>query len=447
MVQKVARAQEQPSHYIPNTEGDRREMLRVLGIETIDELFSDIPEKYRNPPLNLPPPLSELELKREIGALASQNRHLGETVSFLGAGAYNHFSPSIIRSIISRGEFLTAYTPYQAEVSQGTLQATFDFQTMVCNLLGMEVADAGMYDGASALAEAALMACRITGKGRVAVLDTLSPSYRQVLSTYTSPQGIEIHTLDPQEPHMPGDCSCLIVQHPNFFGYLEDVATLERAAHDAGALLVMSTNPVSMGLFRPPGEYNADIAVGEGQPLGIPLSFGGPYVGLFASRQKYVRQIPGRIVGRTGDRVGKTGYVLTLSTREQHIRRERATSNICTNQALMVLAVAVYLAALGKRGLRQVAELCYHKAHYASNLIVQIPGFTFPIQGIYFHEFTVQCPVSPAVINRRLLESNIIGGLDISDRIPNGMLFCVTEMNSREEIETLASVLAEFSSP
>ena len=445
MAQNVGKRSGPKFHYIPNTDEDREEMLQLLGIETVEELFADIPEQFRNPPLDLPPPMSELELRRELQGLAAQNRHLGQCTSFLGAGAYNHFSPSIVRSIISRGEFLTAYTPYQPEVSQGTLQATYDFQTMICNLLGMEISDAGMYDGATGLAEAALMACRITGRGRVAVLNTVSPAYREVISTYTLPQGIEITTLDARSPLVPDDSACLIVQHPNFFGYLEDLSALEREAHGKGALLVVSTNPVAMGLFRPPGEYRADIVTGEGQPLGIPISFGGPYVGLFATRREYVRQMPGRLVGKTVDSQGRTGYVLTLSTREQHIRRERATSNICTNQALMTLAATVYLAALGKAGLRNVAELCYHNAHYAASLVGNLGGFSFPFEGVFFNEFAVRCPAPPAEINRGLLERDIIGGLDISDLTPNGMLLCVTELNTREEIETLASVLSEYS--
>ena len=444
-IHEVTKASDRSFHYIPSTEADRREMLDALGLEAVDELFADIPQQYRNPPLDLPAPLSELELRRDLAALAARNREIGGYPSFLGAGAYNHFCPSIVRSIISRGEFLTAYTPYQAEVSQGTLQATYDFQTMVCNLLGMEVADAGMYDGASSLAEAALMACRITGRESVAVLDSVSPFYRQVVNTYATPQGIEVRTLSARSPSVPDDAACLILQYPNFFGYLEDMASLEREAHDRGALLVVSTNPVAMGLFRSPGDYNADIVTGEGQALGIPVSFGGPYVGLFATRLKYVRQMPGRIAGKTVDSQGRTGYVLTLSTREQHIRRERATSNICTNQALMALAATVYLAALGKQGLTQVAELCYHKAHYAASLIGKIPGFSFPFSGTYFHEFTVTCPVPPRELNRRLLEKGIIGGLDVSDLTPNGLLLCVTEMNTREEIESLASLLSEFS--
>ena len=434
------------AHYIPNTEGDRQEILRFLGIGSVGELFADIPNELRDPPLDLPTPLSELELRREMDSLAGRDRHLGQMACFLGAGAYHHFSPSIVRSVISRGEFLTAYTPYQAEVSQGTLQATYDFQTMVCNLLAMEVADAGMYDGATALAEAALMACRITGRGQVAVLDSLSPTYRQVIDTYTTPQGIDVSLQDPRSPELPSDAACLIMQYPNFFGYIEDLAALEQLAHRSGALMVVSVNPVAMGLLKPPGEYGADIVTGEGQPLGIPLSFGGPYVGLLASRMEYVRQMPGRIAGRTVDSQGRPGYVLTLSTREQHIRRERATSNICTNQALMTLAATVYLAAMGRQGLRHVAELCYHKAHYAASLIGRIPGFSVPLTGTFFNEFVVRCPVAPSEINRTLLEKGVIGGLDISEAIPSAMLLCVTEMNTREEIETLASVLSEFAS-
>ena len=350
MVRDVDRAEAPRFHYIPNTEDDCQEMLRVLGVETVGELFADIPEAYRNPSVDIPGPLSELELRREMQALAARNYNLQEKACFLGAGSYNHFSPSMVRAIISRGEFLTAYTPYQAESSQGTLQATYDFQTLVCNLLGMEVADAGMYDGASGLAEAALMACRITGRGRVAILDTVSPVLREVAATYSRPQGIEISVLDAADPLMPEDASCLIVQHPNFFGYMEQLPVLERLAHDSGALLVVSVNPMALGMFKPPGEYDADIVIGEGQPLGIPPSFGGPYVGLFATRQRYVRQMPGRIAGKTVDGQGRTGYVLTLSTREQHIRRERATSNICTNQALMSLVVTVLPRRIGEAG-------------------------------------------------------------------------------------------------
>ena len=431
-----------PNHYIPNTDAERRYMLEVVGAASVDDLFRDIPEALRDPQLDLPAPMSELELRREMAALAEENKHLGQRSCFLGGGAYNHFIPSVVRAVISRGEFLTAYTPYQPEVSQGTLQATFDFQTLVCNLLEMDVADAGMYDGATALAEAALMACRITGRRNVSALNTLSPIYREVLATYTAPQSIEVMDLQPGSP-VPPETACLLVQYPNFFGYVEDMSGLEKQAHDAGALFVVSANPMAMALFKSPGKYNADIVTGEGQALGIPISYGGPYFGLFASRMEYVRQIPGRIAGRTVDARGDTGYVLTLSAREQHIRRERATSNICTNQALMTLASTVYMAAMGKQGLRRVAELCYHKAHYAASLIASIPGYSVPSNGVFFNEFVVNCPLPPSRINASLLERNIVGGLDITGQVENGMLVCVTEMNTREEIEALAGALEE----
>ena len=396
-----------------------------------------------------------------MGELAQTNQDLNGLSCFLGAGAYNHFSPSIVRHIINRGEFLTSYTPYQAEASQGTLQATYEFQTMVCNLLGMEVANAGMYEGATSLAEAALMACRVTGRRNITVLNTVSPTYRNVLTTYTRSLGIDVFLAENSKPVMAGspsnpigvkaienetveETACLIVQHPNYYGYLEDLTALEELTHQHGALLVVATDPLASALFRPPGDYGADIVTAEGQPLGIPLSYGGPYVGLFATRQKHLRQMPGRIVGRTVDSRGRTGYTLTLQTREQHIRRERATSNICTTESLLALATAVYMAALGKRGLRQVAELCYHKAHYAASLVSQIPGFSIVMDGPFFKEFTIRCPIPPSQINRRLIEHHILGGLDISHITPNGWLLCVTEMNTRGEIEDLASVLSEM---
>ncbi|MCE2466098.1 MAG: aminomethyl-transferring glycine dehydrogenase subunit GcvPA [Dehalococcoidia bacterium] len=418
-------------------------MLKAIGVSDLDELFADIPGEYRNPKLDIPSPLSELELRREMGEMAAENLHLGRYISFLGAGAYNHFSPSVVKAMISRGEFLTAYTPYQPEASQGTLQATYDFQTMVCNLLGMEVADAGMYDGASALAEAALMSCRITGRGRVAVLDSTSPTYREVISTYISAQGIDLEVLDSNAAlEELGGAACLIVQYPNFLGYIEDMAALEREAHSKGAMFVVSADPFAMGLLRPPGEYGADIVTGEGQALGLPVSFGGPYVGLFASRMQYLRQMPGRIAGETTDTQGRTGYVLTLSTREQHIRREKATSNICTNQALMSLAATIYMAALGRHGLRHMAELCYHKAHYAASAISQLSGYSLYDGGEFFQEFTVKCPRPASEINAGLLEAGIIGGLDVGDFVGNGMLLCVTEVNSRGDIDRLVEALA-----
>ena len=435
------------SHYIPNTAAEQAELLAAVGAAAIDDLFADIPAEFRNPPLELPAPLSELEIQRELAALAGRNRTLNGGPSFLGAGAYHHFIPSIVKALMTRGEFLTAYTPYQPEVSQGTLQVIYEFQTLISNLYGMEVANAGMYDGATSLAEAALMACRVTGRSRVAIADTLSPAYRQVIDTYCQAQGIVRYPVSPAADiasQLDGATAGLIIQYPNFYGYLEDLAELSAAIHDRGGLLAVSADPMAMGMFRPPGEYDADIVTGEGQPLGIPVSYGGPYVGLFAGKERYLRQMPSRLVGRTVDTQGRPGYVLTLQTREQHIRRERATSNICTNEALYALAATIYLAALGRQGLRQMAELCYHKAHYAAAKIAQLPGYSLPLSGTFFQEFVVQCPIPPAEVNRQLLaRHNILGGLDVSDAIPNGLLLCVTELCSREDIEGLVGGLGE----
>jgi glycine dehydrogenase subunit 1 len=368
----------------------------------------------------------------------------GEYASFLGAGSYRHYIPSVVRPVVTRGEFLTAYTPYQPEVAQGTLQTTYEFQSLVCQLTGMEVANAGMYDGSTSLAEAALMAARVTKFNRISVLDTVSPYYRQVLDTYVQAPRIDVDMVNPSDVEMEEGTACLIVQQPNFFGYMEDLAVLSEKAHVQGALLVVYTDPVSLGMFKPPGEYGADIVAAEGQSLGVPPSFGGPYVGMFACKSTYLRQMPGRIVGKTVDTNGETGYVLTLQAREQHIRRERATSNICTSVALIALMSTVYMSALGKKGIRHVAELCYHKAHYLASLISEIPGYSLPIDGTFFREFVVQCPLPPSQINERLIEYGIIGGLDISEQIPNGMLLCATEMNTREEIEQLANALAQI---
>ena len=431
------------SHYIPNTLDEQAGMLASLGLRSIDELFSDIPAEFRNPALDLPAPLSELEIQRELGALAARNRPLGSGPSFLGAGCYHHFIPAIVKALITRGEFLTAYTPYQAEASQGTLQVIYEFQTLVCNLFGMEVANAGMYDGATSLAEAALMACRVTRRNKVVVLDTVSPVYNEVIHTYCRSQNIEIVTTSPESPAIDGDSACIVVQYPNFFGYIEDLAGLMDSAHAHGALGVVSCDPIAVGLFQPPGHYGADIVTGEGQPLGIPASFGGPYLGLFATKQEFIRQMPSRLAGRTVDCNGEAGYVLTLQTREQHIRRERATSNICTNEALYALASTIYLAALGKSGLRQVAELCYHKAHYAAAQIAALPGYSLPLPGTFFQEFVVRCPQPAAEINRKLMERNILGGLDVGGRWPNGLLLCVTEMSTKDEIDALTWALAE----
>jgi len=434
--------------YIANTEADRQAMLAAIGVASVEELFADIPAEFRIGELGLPPALSEPELMRELSALAGRNRPVDGMPCFLGGGAYRHFIPSVVGEVIGRSEFATAYTPYQPEISQGTLQTIFEFQSMVCELTAMDVANAGMYDGASALAEACLMAAAISGRRRIALLSTVHPHYQAVVRTYAFGRGLAVDVMPPDGLALSEEHACLAVQQPNFFGYfLPDAEALERAVRAAGALFIVSADPISLGLFRPPGEYGADVVVGEGQSLGSPLNFGGPYLGLFACRQQYLRQMPGRIVGRTSDAQGRTGYVLTIQTREQHIRRERATSNICTSQQLVALAATVYLAAMGKQGLRQVAELCYHKAHYAAQRIARLPGYSLAFDGFFFKEFVVRCPSAsggPSELNRALLERGIVGGLDVSQYVENGLLLCVTEMNTREEIGRLVEALAEI---
>ena len=435
------------SPYTPNTEADRRQMLDAIGVDSVEELFRDIPEQYRDPVLDLPPPRSELELQRYVGQLAAMNKVPGDYACFLGAGSYRHYIPAVVRQITSRSEYVTSYTPYQPEVSQGTLQTEYEFQTLCCQLTGMEVANAGMYDGSTALAEGALMASRVTKGDRIAVVETVSPVYVEVLKTYTESQGLKIDIIPKSQTSLEDGTACLVAQQPNFFGYLEDMESYSSLAHSKGALTVAYADPMSLGMFKPPSDYDADIVASEGQAMGIPPKYGGPYVGIFACKQEYIRQMPGRLVGKTVDSRGRTAYVLTLQTREQHIRRERATSNICTSVALIALMSTVYMAANGKRGIKHISELCYHKAHYAASLIGQVPGYSLPIEGTFFQEFAVQCPRPPAEINEALLDYRIIGGLDISAQIPNGMLVCVTEMNSREEIDQLAAALSEIGTP
>jgi glycine dehydrogenase subunit 1 len=433
-----------PSPYLPNTDADRSAMLREIGASTAEELFRDVPAKYRHAHFELPPPLSELELKKELYALASRNAGLDDYACFLGAGFYRHFVPGVVGHLTGRSEFYTAYTPYQAEVSQGTLQAIYEYQSLVCQLTGMEVSNAGMYDGGTAAAEAAMMASRITQRYKVAALDTVNPGYREVIGTYASGRDIVVDMVEPEWKNLARDSACLIVQQPNFFGYFEDLDNYVQQAHAIGALMVVITDPISLGMFRPPGDYGADIVVAEGQALGNPISFGGPGLGIFTCRQKHLRQMPGRIVGRTVDAEGQPGYVLTLVTREQYIRRERATSNITTNEALVALGATVYLAAMGKVGLRRVAELCYHKAHYAASEISKLKGYSLAFPQPFFKEFAVRCPVAPGLINQELFQEGIIGGLDLSPITDNGLLLCVTEMNSKQEIDRLVSIMGSF---
>jgi glycine dehydrogenase subunit 1 len=444
--------------YVPHTDADRADMLAAVGVERVEDLFHDVPAACRFPELVLPEPLSEMELMAELQAMSEENLDTGHFSCFLGAGSYNHYVPRIVDQIISRSEFYTAYTPYQPEISQGTLQSIFEYQSMICALTGMEVANASHYDGATATAEAVVMALNASrGKRKKVVLSPwLHPEYRQVVRTYTQGMGLEIvgdevgdgaPGLDAVAALVDKNTACLIVQNPNFLGQIQDLSGLADQVHAAGALLGVVVEPVSLGLLKPPGELGADIVVGEGQGLGNGLNFGGPYLGFFACRQKDVRKMAGRLVGETVDTEGRPGFVLTLSTREQHIRRERATSNICTNQALCALAMAAHMAALGPTGLRRMAELCYHKAHYAAQEVGALEDYQVLDDAPFFQEFVVRCPAPVADINRYLLEEwGILGGYDLGRdyaHLQNHMLICVTEVISREEIDVLVEALEE----
>ncbi|MBN1427355.1 MAG: aminomethyl-transferring glycine dehydrogenase subunit GcvPA [Anaerolineae bacterium] len=442
--------------YIPHTADDIQAMLETIGLADVEELFTAIPEAFRFPTLDLPEGLSQMETSQAIEYLSEANLPAGKMITFLGAGAYNHYSPAVVNQVLLRGEFLTAYTPYQPEISQGTLQAIFEYQSMICALTAMEVANASHYDGATALAEAVILALNAARDDRkkVVLSGVIHPEYREVVRTYTQGMGLTIEGDEPASADLntfidaiDDQTALAAIQYPNFFGQIDDIARFIQAAHAHGALACIVADPIALGLLKPPGAMGADIVVGEGQGLGIPMSFGGPYLGFFATRQKYVRKMAGRLVGETTDAQGQTGYVLTLSTREQHIRREKATSNICTNQGLMALAAAVYLSVMGKHGLRKVAELCYHKSHYAADVIDRLDGYNIDRHKPFFKEFVVQCPRPVAEINRYLLETyGIIGGYDLESPYPdrkNQMLIAVTEMNTREEIDLLAQALNE----
>ena len=437
--------------YIPHSDEDREAMLAAVGIRAIEDLFEDVPQRARFPDLDLPAALSEMEARWELGLLADANLTSADGPCFLGAGAYCHFVPAVVDAFLRRGEFYTAYTPYQPEISQGTLQAIFEYQTMICALTGMEVSNASHYDGATATAEAVITAINVhrLKRRKVVVSPFVHPEYRAVVRTYT--QGMGLTVVGDEKGGaaavdlLDDDTACLIVQYPDFLGRVADLGALAEAAHAVGVLLIIVTDPIALGLLKPPGEFGADIVVGEGQGMGAGLNFGGPYLGFFAARDKYARKMAGRIVGQTVDAEGERGFVLTLSTREQHIRRERATSNICTNQGLVALAAAIYMAALGKCGMRQVAELCYHKAHYAQQRITKIEGFSAVDDAPFFKEFAVRCPRPAKEINDYLLDEwSIIGGYDLGRDYPHlkdHMLLCVTEMNPKEEIDLLVEAL------
>lgn len=445
--------------YIPNSPEERQEMLSVVGLKSADELFATIPEEFRLKRLvDTPGALSEIELLRDFEAMAAKNT-AATRASFLGAGAYSHYAPTIVDNLISRSEFFTTYTPYQPEISQGTLQAIFEFQTLVCQLTGMEVANASMYDASTGVAEAVLMAERITRRGKAIVSSAVHPEYLEVVRTYVQHAGIELaqvdfdpttgRTSDYLDAMLDDSIAAVVIQSPNFFGSIEDVRALADKAHAAGALLIVTiSESASLGMLATPGECGADIVVAEGQSFGVSMSYGGPYVGLFATREKYARQIPGRLVGIAADKQGRRGFVLTLATREQHIRREKATSNICTNQGLIALAATVYMTTMGRRGLQEVAAQCAQKAHHLAREIGKIEGYTLPYSAPFFNEFVVRAPLPASeVVSRLAREHDINAGVAVSryfDRQPNDLLICATETNTRAEIDRLVTGLASL---
>lgn len=429
-------------------------MLDAIGIRSITDLFAVVPQDVRFPGVELPAPLSEAELLRELRRLGNRNAHAQTHSMFLGAGAYNHFVPAAVDAILRRAEFYTAYTPYQPELAQGTLQAIFEYQTMICALTGMDAANASHYDGATALAEAAVMALNSTrNKRTIVVAPSINPQYRRVLRTYVQGQGVRIvgdenvqASLDDTLALIDDSTAAILVQTPDFFGQMHDLKPIADKIHSVGGLLVAHVDPIALGVFQSPGAAGADIVTAEGQSLGISLSYGGPYLGIFACKEQYIRRMPGRLTGATTDVDGQLGYVLTLQTREQHIRREKATSNICTNQGLMMLASTVYMSLLGKNGLKHVAELCYHRAQYAAAAIAQLPGFELITPAPFFKEFAVRTPRPVAEINRSLAAQGIVGGYDLAHEYPqlgDAMLIAVTEMNTKADIDALVAALHE----
>jgi glycine dehydrogenase subunit 1 len=440
--------------YLPHTQEDRSTMLQNIGVTKIEELFIDIPTHLRlDRPLELPPAMSEFELVHAMEKLADRNDNLQEYTCFLGAGAYDHYIPSVVDHVIGRSEFYTAYTQYQPEISQGYLQALWEYQSMICQLTGMEVSNASMYDGGTAVAEAAMMACNATGRREVLVVNTVHPHYRAVLTTYGMDLGYTITefgyqngvaSLEELTTLLSKNVAAVIIQSPNFFGCVEDVKKIAELAHAQGALLIVAVDPISLGLLEAPGVLGADIVVGEGQPMGLATAFGGPYLGFFAATEKLMRKMPGRIVGQTVDHDGNRGFVLTLQAREQHIRREKATSNICSNEALCALTAAVYLSAVGKEGLCKIAQLSLQKAHYTCRQLTKVTGFATVFSASYFKEFVIQCPRPVAEINKELLQEKIIGGLDLEIYYPelkNCMLLCVTENRTLDDMNRLVAKL------
>jgi len=442
--------------YIPHTNEDRQQMLEAIGVKNIEELLTDIPAAVRlNQPLDIPAPMPEMELAAHIRSLAGKNLNLDEYACFLGAGAYDHYVPKAVDQLLLRSEFYTAYTPYQPEISQGTLQAIFQYQSMICNLTGMDVANASMYDGASAMAEAALMACDLAKREKIIISRSVHPEYRETVLTYAHGKGLAvaeipledgITSLAHLEQALDHQAAVVLIQHPNFFGCLEPVQEIGELAKKNQSLYAVGVDPVSLGLLAPPGDYGADIVIGEGQSLGGHVSFGGPFLGFLACRDKIARRLPGRIAGQTVDSHGRRGFVLTLQAREQHIRREKATSNICSNQALMALTATIYLSLVGPEGIKQIAELSLQKAHYLYEQMTRLPGVKPAFNQPFFKEFAVKVGPPPAQINNSLLKRRIIGGLDLGRFYPElsgHMSFCCTEKRTRAEIDDLVAGMEE----
>ena len=432
------------SPYIPSTDNDRKEMIEAIGVKNFEGLLTDIPKNFLFPELKLQDKLSEPELVDYFTELGNKNVASKIKSSFLGGGSYNHYIPSTVKAMIQRGEFLTAYTPYQPEASQGTLQVGFEFQTMIAQLFEMDVCNAGMYDGPTALAEAALMACRIKRNNKIVIHESISEKLLDVLKSYSKWQDIEIIHADQINISKEEDLACLLVQSPDKNGEIIDVESLSEQIHEKNGLLIQHTYPTSLGLLKPPGSLNVDIATAEGQSLGVPLSLGGPYIGLLTCKNEYIRQLPGRIIGQTVDKNGKISFALTLQTREQHIRRESATSNICTSTQLIGLMVAVYVATMGPHGIKHIAETCFHRAHYMAKKLDQIEGFNL-LSKDFFNEFVIQTDISVSKINSFLLENGIEGGIDLSADGKNLIMLAVTELNSPSNIEETLNLLGGLS--
>ena len=432
------------SPYIPSTDNDRKEMIEAIGVKNFEGLLTDIPKNFLFPELKLQNKLSEPELVDYFTKLGNKNVASKIKTSFLGGGSYNHYIPSTVKAMIQRGEFLTAYTPYQPEASQGTLQVGFEFQTMIAQLFEMDVCNAGMYDGPTALAEAALMACRIKRNNKIVIHESISEKLLDVLKSYSKWQDIEIIHADQINISKEEDLACLLVQSPDKNGEIIDVESFSDQIHEKNGLLIQHTYPTSLGLLKPPGSLNVDIATAEGQSLGVPLSLGGPYIGLLTCKNEYIRQLPGRIIGQTVDKNGKISFALTLQTREQHIRRESATSNICTSTQLIGLMVAVYVATMGPHGIKHIAETCFHRAHYMAKKLDQIEGFNL-LSKDFFNEFVIQTDISVSKINSFLLENGIEGGIDLSADGKNLIMLAVTELNSPSNIEETLNLLGGLS--